>query len=197
MILGVSGKACSGKNAVTRLFESRGFESVDIDKLGHLVIEQNSQEIIAIFGDGIADGNNVIDRTRLGRIVFKDREKMKILENIIHPGAIRMVENIVEEFNGENLVLNSALLGIAGMDRLCDRVLWVETGLLRRVHWAITRDRKKLSHIFARIRSQANLTIQHFSPGVDIYMVRNNGNLADLEKQIVKFLEFSENCKRV
>ncbi len=197
MILGVSGKACSGKNALTGLFESRGFESVDVDKLGHLVIEQNSQEIISIFGDGIAGENNVIDRTRLGRIVFKDREKMKILEDIIHPGAIRMVESIVEEFKGENLVINSALLGIAGMDRLCDKVLWVETGLLRRIHWGIKRDRIKLSQLFARIRSQAGLTIQHFSPGVDIYMVRNNGNLADLEKQVVKFLESSENCKRV
>jgi dephospho-CoA kinase len=83
------------------------------------------------------------------------------------------------------------------MDSLCDKVLWIETPLFKRIKQAFFRDRNKISHIFSRIRSQQDLTVQHFSAGVDIYMVRNRGNLTDLEKEVDSFLQFPEKYKRV
>ena len=103
----------------------------------------------------------------------------------------------MDESAGENLILNSALLGLMGMDRICNKVLWIDTPLFIRIIRALQRDKKKISYIFSRIRSQLDLTVQHFSADVDIYMVRNRGSLADLEKQIDEFLKSPENYKRV
>ncbi len=197
MILGIAGKACSGKNAAADYFKSRGFVVVDVDKLGHQALLENQTEVVNLFGEKILDINKKIDRTKLGVIVFRNREMLKQLENIIHPAVFIMVEKIISESSDKKLIINSALLGLSGMDTLCDKVLWIETPLFIRIKRAFRRDRGKISHIFSRIRSQLTLTVQHFSAVVDIYMVRNRGSLKDLEKQIDNFLSTPEDYKRV
>ena len=197
MILGIAGKACSGKNAVAALLEKQGYRSIDVDTLGHAALEEKKYQVAEKFGKNLLTSENHIDRKQLGVIVFKDRVKLKELEMILHPVIFQMVKNLVKGISHEKLVINAAILGKTGMDTLCDKVLWIETPLLKRIKRAIIRDNKKLSLIFSRIRSQHNLTVQHFSAGVDIYMVRNKGSFSDLEKQIELFLLTPEKYKRV
>lgn len=197
MIFGIAGKACSGKNAAASLFEKRGFRSLDLDKMGHLALEKKAFEVSQKFGSDLLTGDNTINRKRLGEIVFSDRKKLRDLEAIVHPYILEMIKEIVRESPGENLIINGAIIGTTGMDTMCEKVIWIETPLCLRIKRAFIRDRKKLSHIFSRIYSQRDLTIQHFSTGVDIYMVRNRGNLTELEKQIDLFLQFPEKFKRV
>jgi len=197
MILGVSGKACSGKNAVADFLEEKGFKSVDMDLLAHKALKEKSLKVAEQFGNDILDDNGNINRPSLGKIVFRNKKKLKELERIIHPAVFFMVRQIISEKKGENLILNTGLLGRTGMDLLCDMVLWVEAPFMLRIKRARTRDKKKLSYIISRIYSQLDLTVQHFSPGVDIYMVRNFGSLDCLKKQINDFLKTPENYKRV
>lgn len=197
MILGIAGKACSGKNAVASLLEERGFFSIDVDKLGHKALELKKDEISRTFGRHILNGRGEIDRRVLGPLVFKDRLKLKKLESLTHPVVFSMVEKILDESTIENLIINAAILGSSHLDTLCDRVLWVESPLLIRFKRAISRDGNNLSAIISRIRSQKDLTVQHFSADVDIYMVGNRGSFTDLENQIDLFLTHPEHYKRV
>lgn len=197
MILGIAGKACSGKNAAASLFEKRGFVSIDVDKLGHKALEVKKDEISRVFGERILNAQGEIDRKKLGSLVFKNKFKLKKLESMTHPVVFSMVEKIIAESENENLIINAAILGTSRMDTLCDRVLWVESPLYLRLIRAIARDGNNLSAIISRIRSQKDLTIQHFSADVDIYMVGNSGSIIDLENQIDLFLTHPENYKRV
>lgn len=197
MILGLAGKACSGKNAAALFFEERGFLSLDVDKLGHKALEIKSKEVINHFGSNIAKEDGSVNRKILGEIVFRNKSKMKDLEAITHPVIYEMVEQYIRLNTGRDLIINAAILGTAGLDRLCDRVLWIEAPLWQRVYRASRRDKSKISYIFSRIRLQRHLTVQHFFSVVDIYMVRNRRSLADLKKQVDLFLSGPENFKRV
>jgi len=197
MILGIAGKACSGKNAAASLFEKKGFLSIDVDTLGHLALNEKKQDVADRFGEDLLKTDGHIDRKKLGDIVFNNRTRLNSLEEILHPVIIKMVEKIIRESDNKDIIINAAILGTSGMDKLCDKVLWIESPLFMRIKRAFTRDKYKISHIFSRIRSQRDLTVQHFSTGVDIYMVRNGGSLTNLEKQIDLFLQTPENYKRV
>jgi dephospho-CoA kinase len=197
MILGIAGKACSGKNAAAFLLEQRGFFSIDVDKLGHKALEQQKEVVARQFGEHVLNDEGAVDRKALGSLVFKDRSEMRKLEAITHPVIFSMVEKTIRSSQSGNIIINAAILGPSGMDKLCERVLWIESPLFLRIKRAITRDGNRISAIIARIRSQKDLTVQHFSADVDIYMVRNRGKLIDLEKQINLFLSHPENFKRV
>ncbi len=199
MILGIAGKACSGKNAVASLLEERGFFSIDVDKLGHKALDLKKDEISRYFGRHILNDRGEIDRKILGPLVFKNRLKLKKLESLIHPVVFSMVEKIIRASvaENENIIINAAILGTSRLDTLCDRVLWVESPLFLRFKRAISRDGNSISAIISRIRSQRDLTVQHFSADVDIYMVGNKGSFTDLENQIDLFLTHPENYKRV
>lgn len=197
MILGIAGKACSGKNAAAAIFVAKGYESVDVDTLGHKALLLKKDDIVQAFGIHILNTEGEIDRKVLGSLVFKDKPALKKLESMTHPAVFSMVEEFIRSSESENIIINAAILGTSGMDVLCDRVLWIDSPLLLRILRAINRDRNRISAIFSRIRSQRDLTIQHFSADVDIYMVRNRGKLGELEKQIDLFLSFPDNYKRV
>jgi len=197
MILGIAGKACSGKNSAASLLEQKGFVSIDVDKLGHRALEVKKDEIFRYFGKQILNEKGEVDRKILGPLVFKDRSKLIKLESITHPVVFSLVEEIIDELESENVIINAAILGTSGMDTFCDRVLWIDSPLCLRILRALKRDGNSISAIISRIRSQKDLTIQHFSADVDIYMVRNRGSFTDLTKQIDGFLSHPENYKRV
>ncbi len=69
VVIGITGKACAGKNQYAKAFEELGARLIDVDRLGHQALEANKDRIIAEFGDSVADRGE-IDRKALGAIVF-------------------------------------------------------------------------------------------------------------------------------
>ena len=148
MIIGIAGKACSGKNAAASFFEKRGFRSIDVDKLGHEALEIQKDAVIEHFGRDILTASGEINRKLLGRIVFRDISKMKELETITHPVIYTLVESIIKSAHNEKIIINAAILGTSGMDVFCDKVLWIDSSLYSRVKRAINRDRNRIFYIF-------------------------------------------------
>jgi dephospho-CoA kinase len=70
MILGLTGLYCSGKNHVAALLERRGLPVLDVDKLGHIAIENKKADICARFGDDILNPDGSVNRRLLGEKVF-------------------------------------------------------------------------------------------------------------------------------
>ncbi|MCL2374428.1 MAG: dephospho-CoA kinase, partial [Treponema sp.] len=50
-LIGLTGAYCAGKNRVALLLEQRGFAVLDVDKLGHEVIETEKTRLVSHFGD--------------------------------------------------------------------------------------------------------------------------------------------------
>ncbi len=84
MIIGLTGSISSGKTTTTNYLKELGYNVIDCDKISHQVLNDNAEIITNLFGVDIVE-NNIINRKKLGSIVFNDTTKLNELNNIIHP----------------------------------------------------------------------------------------------------------------
>jgi len=86
-VAGLTGQICSGKSTVAKyLTEKYKAYVIDIDELNRKVLDYDvvKTEIRKKFGDEVYDDKNQLDKLKMRRIIFADREKKKILEGITH-----------------------------------------------------------------------------------------------------------------
>ncbi|WP_148802177.1 dephospho-CoA kinase [Campylobacter concisus] len=81
----ITGSIASGKSTVVNLLKERGFSVIDADLIAHEQLEFCKREIVREFGEQILDEVGLIDRKKLGAIVFREPKKLKNLEQILHP----------------------------------------------------------------------------------------------------------------
>ena len=127
-VIGLTGKACAGKNQYGKALEKQGFLVVDVDTLGHCVLRIKAQEIAALFPLA-RKGDGSLDRKILGNIAFSDPLALEKLNAIIHPAVKKMCEDIIaEEQHGANriVVLNAAMLQKGKLDVLCDEIILIK-----------------------------------------------------------------------
>lgn len=95
-VFGLTGGVASGKSTVSRYWAQQGLPIIDADLVSRKCVDPNTErglealmKIKGAFGpevfgeDGRASGHGYLDRKALGRIVFADPEKKKILERIL------------------------------------------------------------------------------------------------------------------
>lgn len=190
MIVGVTGKYCSGKSTLAAvLTDEYGFLEIDVDKLGHRALEEKSEEIAASFGPEVTAAGGRIDRKKLGDIVFSDRRALVRLESIVHPVMRAEVVRFIDTHRGKDIVINAAVLFKMRLEELCDLVVVVEAPLFARIRRARKRDNLSLLQILRRFSSQRKMRLQSEAEDVDIYTVYNDGDRAALERRVSVILE--------
>lgn len=127
MLIGLTGKSCSGKNYVSDYFSRKGFEVWDLDREAAKIRKQKHKEITAAFG--------TTDSAKLRTIVFSDSEKLETLQNIIYPALIQKIKNCKYD-----LVINGATLKRADLDLLCSFIIYVDAPYEIRLKRAVKRD---------------------------------------------------------
>ena len=157
-IVALTGGIGSGKSAAGDFFEDLGAVVVDADQLARDVIERGTDgfdELVATFGDEILT-NGVLDRSKLGSIVFANPAELKKLEEIIHPRVSEAFAEIIEESPSDSVVIYQIpiLVETAGRERF-DYVITVETSLETRIQRLKERGMKGYE-IDARIKAQAS-----------------------------------------
>lgn len=154
----LTGGIGSGKSAAGDFFEDLGAVVVDADQLARDVIERGTEgfdELVVTFGDDILS-NGILDRKKLGLIVFADEQARKKLEEIIHPRVQAAFDEIVQDSpQGAVIVYQIPILvESAGRERF-DYVITVETTLENRIARLKERGMKGYE-IEARMKVQAS-----------------------------------------
>lgn len=182
MIVGVTGIYCSGKNEAVRVFESEGFRVVDVDIIGHMALDVKKEEILEAFGgDVLKEGG--IDRKALGKIIFRDPQKKKLLERIVHPWMVREVKKIIG--SGGDFVINAAILIEMCLHVLCDYVLGIEIDEKIALDRAVKRD--DIPEQEARIRIASQIPLKEKLHYVD-KVIENNGTLEYFINEVKSFI---------
>ncbi len=195
MILGITGKYCSGKNTVSRIFVSYGWYEIDVDRLGHRALEEKAADIIAALGEDIAGEDGKVDRKKLGKKVFGSKESLSLLESIIHPEMVVFCKKEIERCGSDRVIINAAILHKMGLDELCDAVLWVESPFLRRLGRALVRDSLSIIQILKRMAAQRKLEAKYYSKDVDRYTIWNGSSVHNLESDVIKLMTTLEERK--
>jgi len=83
------------------------------------------EAVVRSFGRGILDADGVINRKRLGDIVFSDMSALGRLEKLVHPKVFELGDQEIENSRSPLVILEAIKLLEAGlMVTLCDEV-WV------------------------------------------------------------------------
>jgi dephospho-CoA kinase len=128
-VIGLTGGIGSGKSTVAQFLAELGAVIIDLDKVGHEALQQEEVrgQLVRKFGKDILNVSGEVDRTRLGKLVFNNREALARLNRIVHPVIDNMVNARIEEYRRkgvEVVVLEAAAMLEAGRASQVDE-LWV------------------------------------------------------------------------
>ena len=197
MIIGLTGMYCAGKNHVAALLQNQGFSVLDLDALGHSVIEAKKTEIFARFGEHIRNPDGSVNRRQLGAAIFGRKDELSALEDIVHPEVNRLTEQWIMTQNGKNRVLNAALLHRSCFFRRLDSIIIVRAPWLIRLIRAKRRDKLPWPALFKRFSSQKQFNTQYLAGNADIYRVENSFCRSEtkLKRQIDEILSKAGSVK--
>ena len=88
------------------------------------------QEIINFFGSEVLNSDLTINREKLGDIVFKDKDKLIFLQNLVWPKITIEVKKKLKtykKYSYEKISIESTLLFSGGWENFCDKIWFVES----------------------------------------------------------------------
>ena len=131
-VIGLTGGIATGKSSAARFFTEQGIPVIDADQLARDAVLPGSpalDQIISLFGREMLNNDGLLDRKRLGELVFSDLEKRRQLESILHPEIRRRAEDLISQAadaGHQRLIYMAPLLIEAGATDRVDTV-WVVT----------------------------------------------------------------------
>ena len=183
MIVGLTGGIASGKSTVSNIFKELGAEIIDADIKAKEISQREDvvSEIKNIFGNKILDENGKIDRNKIKEIVFSDKEKLKMLNNLIHPKVMEEFKKIKENADKNDIIIfDIPLLFETGMDKMCDKIMLVFVDINTQIKRMIERDNITEELAVKIINSQMSLDEKLKKSEIHI---ENNGTLENLREK--------------
>ena len=188
MVIGLTGKSCSGKNYVGKILSSKGLEVWDTDRMCHDGLNDNINAIVSEFGEGVLEKTKegtVVSRPALGKLVFSDPAMRKALEDILYPWLRQKIVYWMEKNPDGILVLNGALLYRAGFCGFCSFVIYVDADYEVRFGRAAERDGIDEQAFMLREKAQQDVDFRDVDYPVPLYVITNNdSNLDEVNRQI-------------
>lgn len=182
-IIGITGMYASGKDTASEFFRDKGFDEINVDLIGHEVLIAESDRVIEIFGQTIVDDEGVIDRTKLGSIVFGNTNQLKLLTGLIYPLMRQRIEQILSESSG-NLVINAAVLYEMGINDLCTRIIYIDCEESLLIKRGILRDGSSAAEVVLKLSSQKGInSVKKYADVV----IENSYSLEDFKEKLKEF----------
>lgn len=186
-IIGVTGGIGSGKSSVARILQSLGAAVIDADEL---VRDQYRQpevvaQLRAWWGDAVAPDGRSVDRRAIADIIFVHDEERVRLENYLYPRLNRAREKLAQRYQGDPsvvaIVLDTPKLYEAGVDAVCDAVVFVDSQRALRVQ-RVAQSRGWSGEELAR-RENMQKPLDEKRARAD-YVIDNNSSLDDLRRAV-------------
>lgn len=185
--VGLTGSIGTGKSTVAGLFKELGAYIIDWDELARKAVRPHCKawrEIVEQFGDGYLNEDLTLNRQKLADIVFSDKEKLSILNRIVHPEVFRddkRITDAIKSLDPDALVVKDIpLLHEADLPISVDKTIVVAAGektRLRRLQ------KKGMTLEDARNRMRSQLTLEEKIKTAD-FVINNNGSLKDTRRQV-------------
>lgn len=187
-ILGLTGNIASGKTTIGLLLLELGADVyIDADTAVHelyLPGRALPSELAQAFGPEILDSDGGVNRRALGAIVFGNPERLRQLEEIVHPAVREELLRRMRALEPDDIgALDAVKLIESGYAPFCHGV-WIvtcppETQLQRLIQT------RGLTEEEARVRLAAQPPIDAKLP-LATAVIHNDGSLDDLRRQVTE-----------
>jgi len=165
IVVGLTGGVATGKSTVAGMFRECGAAVIDADKLAREVVQPGTpawKRIVKTFGKRVVNSNGRINRKALGRVVFRDKAKLRQLERIIHPRVAQLQARLTKQAAGKNpgavVIYDVPLLFEAGVDKRVDEIIVVTADRETQIARLRQRNRLTRSEAIRRIKTQMPLS---------------------------------------
>ena len=127
--VGLTGSIATGKSFVSGVLAELGCHVLDADEVARRVVEPGAaglRAVVGAFGEEVLRADGTLDRARLGRVVFGDEQKRRLLNSLLHPLIIAEQDELLRSWELEDPrgigVVDAALMiesgGHARFDKL-------------------------------------------------------------------------------
>lgn len=171
--IGLTGGIGSGKSTIAKVFEVLGIPVYYADKAAKELMNKNEllkQQLIFHFGENTyIDG--VLNRKYLGEIVFSNKEKLELLNSLVHPATIADAAKWFQQQKAPYVIKEAALLFESGSAEGLDYVIGVSAPETIRIKRVTDRDAVDAAEVKKRMYNQLDETIKM---KLCDFIIRNN-----------------------
>jgi dephospho-CoA kinase len=159
-IVGVTGGIGSGKTTVAKLFAEFKNVAIYIADVEAKKLMNSSEiikeNLIKQFGkESFINGE--LNRKFIAEIVFKDKEKLAVLNGIVHPEVRKHFQNFIRKNqNKDYIIYENAILFESKSNIFCDIVITVYADLNTKINRVTARDSSTKTAVLNRMKNQWN-----------------------------------------
>ncbi|WP_333908097.1 dephospho-CoA kinase [Tenacibaculum finnmarkense] len=162
MVIGLTGGIGSGKSTVVKMFAEYKNSAIYIADNEAKKLMNSSDEIktklIAEFGEDVYK-NKQLNKPFLADIVFNDKDKLAILNAIVHPVVNNHFKDFILKNTNKNYILyENAILFENGSNIFCDKIITVIAPENIRIERVLKRDNTTIDAVKSRINNQWSQT---------------------------------------
>lgn len=195
--VGITGGIGSGKTTVSRIFEVLGIPVYYADDAARRIMNEDEalrQQIIRQFGEqSYIDGK--LNREYLAGIVFHDKNKLAVLNSLVHPATMRNSNLWMKNQTTAYAIREAALIFESGVQAQLDYVIGVSAPVELRIERAMQRDKLTRQQVMDRMDRQINETIKMRLCDFVIVNDAKKPVIPQVLKLHEKLLELSEKSK--
>lgn len=192
-ILGLTGDIASGKSTVAGLLAQRGAIVMDADALVRELYSNPdfSGQVALLFGSDVLNGEGLVDREKLGPVVFADQTALRRLEALVHPAVADLRARKLDEIRNREplppaVVIEAVKLIESGQAQGCEEVWCVsanEENQTKRLmeNRGLTEEQAQARLASQPPRSAKLAALLQFAPQTPFVLVVNDGTLEELE----------------
>lgn len=125
LIIGLTGSIAMGKSTIAAMLEQNGIPIISADKIVHDLYREEAVPLIEKAFPGSSE-NGQVNREKLLKLILKEEEGFKKLENLIHPLVRQKEWEFIKEKKNkgsEIIAIEIPLLFETGADKILDAVL--------------------------------------------------------------------------
>jgi len=185
MILGITGGTGCGKTTLLNEIKARGGLVLDCDEIYHELLRSDGQMLSAIEArfPGTVE-NGMLNRKKLGGIVFSDKNALLDLNKITHGAVKTEVRRRLANWDGL-AAIDAIGLFEGGLAELCDTTVAITAPEETQVRRLMARD--GISAEYAKSRIHAQKSEDYFRASCR-HVLENDGTLVQFQDKCRRFL---------
>jgi dephospho-CoA kinase len=160
--IGITGGIGSGKTTVTKIFGLLGVPVYYADDAAKRMMNEDEElmnRIVEQFGSNAYDQGR-LNRKYLASIVFNNKEKLELLNSLVHPATIIDAEKWMQRQTTPYAIKEAALIFESGAHANLDYVIGVSAPQELRITRAMERENISREQVIQRMRKQINEAIK-------------------------------------
>ena len=194
--IGITGGIASGKTLIgDYLFQAKQWPILDADIYAHEALKPESQiskKVLLRYGAQViqnsTENRQIINRKALSKIIFQNNFEKKWLEKIIHPFVNKRIEEELEKFKSNSIIiLIIPLLFEEDYTNICSEILLIDCSRIKQIERLQARDKLSIEEANQKIDGQwENSYKKKFAD----FIINNSKDDQSWKKQLDKLYNF-------